>query len=87
MNCPHCGKVIPTRKKGSFEAKYREEDVRKAETAIEVLGRQPYPELSEACALGVTRLRQATDNPAKLYAIYRRADKKTPVAYGLGFNS
>ncbi len=80
MNCPHCGMAIPPRKSGG-EAKYQE-DVRKAEDAIAVLARQPYPELNEACQLESIRLRLAIANPAKLYAIYRRADKKTPANYG-----
>jgi len=81
MHCPNCGHRIPVKAKGA-EAKYRE-DVRKAEAAIAVLARQPYPQLTEACAAESLRLRAAIENPAKLYAIYRRADKKTPVAYGM----
>ena len=70
------------RKVVGAEAKFQE-DVRKAEAAIEVLGRQPYPELVEACSMEATRLRFAIADPVKLYAIYRRADKRTPHAYGM----
>jgi len=81
MNCPHCGIAIPTRKSGA-NAKYQE-DVRKAEAAIAVLGRQPYAELKEACEMEAFRLLMAIDDPAKLYSIYRRNDKKTPLNYGM----
>ena len=83
MNCPYCGKDIPTKARG-IESKYRE-DVRRAEQAIGVLDRVPYPELYEACRLEKIRLQRAISNPALLYSIYRRADKKTPVAYGMSF--
>ena len=84
MNCPHCGLVIPAKINGANkgEAKYRE-DVRKAEAAIGVLDRVPYPELYEASQAEKIRLQVAISDPARLYAIYRRADKKTPVAYGM----
>lgn len=81
MNCPHCGMAIPARKSNG-NAKYQE-DVRKAEAAIEVLGRQPYAELKEACEMEAFRLLMAIDDPAKLYAIYRRNDKRTPANYGM----
>jgi len=81
MNCPHCGMAIPTRK-ANGNTKYQE-DVRKAEAAIAVLGRQPYPELTQACEDEAFRLLMAIDDPAKLYAIYRRSDKRTPVNYGM----
>jgi len=83
MNCPHCGMAIPVRtSKSNGSAKYQE-DVRKAEAAIEVLGRQPYAELKEACEMEAFRLLMAIDDPAKLYAIYRRNDKRTPTNYGM----
>jgi len=81
MNCPHCGMAIPARKAGA-NAKYQE-DVRKAEAAIAVLGRQPYAELKEACEMEAFRLLMAIDDPAMLYAIYRRNDKRTPENYGM----
>jgi hypothetical protein len=83
MKCPHCGLAIPSKPKGNTgEAKYRE-DVNRAESAIAVLSRVPYPELWEASQLESARLQAAIASPARLYAIYRRADKKTPVAYGM----
>jgi hypothetical protein len=80
MTCPHCGKVIV--RVCRSEAKYRE-DVKRAEAAIRVLERVPYPELYKACLNEKARLQAVIANPAKLYVIYRRADKKTPIAYGL----
>lgn len=81
MICPYCNKAIPSKTRGS-EAKYRE-DVKRAEAAIAVLERVPYPQLHEAAQSEKRRLMEAIANPPQLYAIYRRADKKTPVAYGM----
>ena len=83
MNCPNCGHVIPAKSSvRGAEGKYRE-DVKKAHAAILVLGRVPYPELWDAAHSERARLLAAIENPAALYAIYRRADKKTPIAYGM----
>ncbi len=84
MVCPHCGGVIPKKESNGngAEAKFRQ-DVKKAEAAIAILERQPYPELTDACADEMLRLAVATTIPKKLYAIYRRADTKTPIAYGM----
>jgi hypothetical protein len=84
MNCPHCGvAIVPvTNWVKKAEAKYRE-DVKKAHAAILVLGRVPYPELWDAAHSERARLLAAIEDPAALYAIYRRADKKTPIAYGM----
>ena len=78
MNCPNCGCNIPARpkqvKQDAGQKKYVA-DVKRALEAIRVLEQCGYPELREACDAEILRLRIAIGNEARLWAIYRRADK------------
>lgn len=85
ITCPHCFREFNPSKKlkvAGGETKFRE-DVKRAQASIGVLERQPYPELREAAMLERTRLLLAIAQPEKLYAIYRRSDKKLAWAYGM----
>lgn len=100
MNCPHCGKLIPRKTNGHSAYQEDIAKADKALTtlaramgnpdALLVKSYSGYPikvnkeAFKSACAAEILRLIDAIKHPAKLYAIYRRGDRKTPVGYGLG---
>jgi hypothetical protein len=99
MNCPHCNKALPVKVRGAeSKYKEDVAKAWKALAALERVLGQSHKEwirnglvptsdsftiFRMAVEMEIERLLAIVDQPDKLYAIYRRADKKTPVAYGM----
>jgi hypothetical protein len=86
--CPTCHRAYPKPKGGTPEKKL-EQDIAKAQRSIEVLKRAKHDSWSacspeafyEAMQSEILRLSIAVNDPRKLWAIYRRADKGIPYRY------
>jgi hypothetical protein len=99
MTCPSCGKTFPVKIRGAeSKYKEDQEKAWKALAALEHVLSQSHQEwirnglaahsdgfgtFRMAVEMEMERLLKFVDLPDKLYAIYRRADKKTPVNYGM----
>jgi len=88
--CPCCKRAYPKPRAADNPARKLEQDIARATAAIEVLKRaQPDPLIrynppsvfAEAMQDEILRLSNAIEHTAKLWAIYRRADKGASYAH------